>query len=202
MIAFLRGTLVEKGADAAVIDVGGIGYSVTATRGALAKMGGPGGEVMVHTLMVVREDDVSLYGFASPQERAMYQKLVGITGIGPKLAIAVLCGLSLQELSLALATRDEKRLSSIPGVGKKMAQRLILELNEQAATAMAHSDGTVNGPVIAVAGGAVQEAAEVLVTLGFSPSEAMQWAAGAAAEGDTTENIVKKVLGGMDARKR
>ena len=190
MYAFIRGKIAEKGVDYCVLDCGGVGYHIACTRSALAGLGGRGEEGFVHTLLLVREDDLSLLGFASAEERRMYKKLVSVSGIGPKLAMTVLCGLTAADLAVALATRDDKRLSSVPGVGKKTAQRMILELNEAAAKEMAAGSRAMPSAAVA-AGGPAAEAAEVLVSLGFSPSEA--FAAAGQIDG-TVEEIVRTAL--------
>nr|MDD6335464.1 Holliday junction branch migration protein RuvA [bacterium] len=203
MYAFIRGIVAEKGLDFCVIEAGGVGYLITATRGALARLGAVGSQATVYTVLSHREDDMQLLGFQSAEEKRMYQRLITVSGVGPKLAMAILSGLPTQELALALATGDEKRLSGVPGVGKKTAQRLILELNEQVARQMAAAPAGASGAVgDAPAGSAVQEAVATLIALGFTPSEAAQAAAKHASAGKSVEEIIKAVLSAMDAARR
>lgn len=197
MYAFLRGKLAEKDAERAVVDVGGVGYDIVCSRGALSRMGNLGDDVTVYTCLIVREDEMSLYGFQSPEEKRMFLRLTSVSGVGPKMGLAILSGLGVSDLALALATGDEKRLSSISGVGKKTAQRLILELNEKVAAALSQTDTAI--PVLSTHG-PVQEAVAALVALGYSPSEAAS--AAAANPGSSVEEIIKRVLSSMDAARR
>jgi len=202
MYAFLRGIIAEKNQHSCVLECGGVGYEVICTQGALANLGAPGEVGFVHTLLHVREDEMSLFGFQSVEEKRMYTRLVSVSGIGPKLAITVLRNLSVHDLALALTAKDDKRLASVPGIGKKTAQRMILELNEQAANEFAGAGlSSVTQPSTA-APSLLHEAAEVLVSLGFTPSEAVSAAQQCAAGHERVEDIVKAVLTAMDAARR
>ncbi|HZD38582.1 MAG TPA: Holliday junction branch migration protein RuvA, partial [Actinomycetes bacterium] len=130
MIARLRGRLVETLPDGAVIDVGGVGYRVFLTPKALAALP-RGGEVLVHTVTYVREDALSLYGFLSAEERQAFELLLGASGVGPKLAQAMLAVHSPEELRRAVSTEDLAALTAVPGVGRKGAQRIVLELKDR-----------------------------------------------------------------------
>jgi Holliday junction DNA helicase RuvA len=131
MIEFLLGNLTEKSPTHANIQIGGVGFHVPIPLSSYDALPLPGNEVKLYTCLVVREDSLTLYGFASLEERKMFDRLIQVSGIGPKLALTALSGLPLRDLKLAIADGDVKRLSSISGIGKKMAERLVLELRDK-----------------------------------------------------------------------
>ena len=131
MIALLRGTLVEKHPNQAIVDVGGVGYDVTVPISTFSKLPDAGTEVRLRIHTHVREDALQLFGFLTELERQLFERLISINGIGPKLAIAVLSGLDPRELVAAVQRGDVARLVSIPGVGKKTAERIVLELRDR-----------------------------------------------------------------------
>jgi Holliday junction DNA helicase RuvA len=128
MIYRLRGILVEKDTEGIVLDVGGVGYRASASLGTLRALPSLGEECVIHTRMVVREDAMLLFGFAAPEERAAFDALTAVSKVGPKLALAVLSAMSPPEISEAVARGDVPKLSSVPGLGRKTAERLVLEL--------------------------------------------------------------------------
>ncbi len=130
-ITRLRGELAEKTPAGIVVDCGGVGYAVAVPLSTFDRLPAVGEPVCLLTHHLVREDDESLFGFATPQERRFFQTLLGITGIGPKLALAVLSGLTPRELTAAIAEGDVRRLSSISGIGKKTAERIVMELKDK-----------------------------------------------------------------------
>ena len=167
MIARLRGKLVARTAEGAVLDVNGVGYLVNATPRALSRADGD--ELVVETYLHVREDTLALYGFADLEERELFLQLLTVSGIGPKVALAIVSGSAPAELKRAIAREDTARFQAIPGIGKKTAQRIVLELKEKLT-------GSV-GPVGASGPGAVDGhlvARDALVELGFSLVEAEQ----------------------------
>jgi Holliday junction DNA helicase RuvA len=131
MIAFLRGTILEKHPNQVVVDVGGVGYDVTIPISTFSAMPAAGAEVRLHIHTHVREDTLSLYGFLTVEEKALFEKLIGVSGIGPKLAVTVLSGLATAELVAAIRQGLVEHLVRIPGVGKKTAERMVLELREK-----------------------------------------------------------------------
>ena len=131
MIAGLNGKLEAIGGDSAIIDVGGISFQVYMPTSTLSTFGAIGEEVRVHTYFHLREDNAALYGFASADELGLFQTLIGVSGLGPKLALAMLSAMSAEKLTMAIATGSADVLTMVPGVGKKMADRLILELKEK-----------------------------------------------------------------------
>lgn len=167
MIAFIRGQLQAAGADYAVVETSGVGYLIFAPRRVLANLGQIGGEVCLHTHLYVREDTLALYGFATPEELRLFTTLLGVSGIGPKVALGMLSASSPDELQFAIANGDTKLLSRVPGVGQKTAARLVLELKGKFALA-ALPGAAAALPVAGLNG----ELAELLQSLGFSAAEA------------------------------
>ncbi len=150
MIALLRGTLAEKGPSRVIVDVGGVGYDVLVPLSTFYGLGEPGTPVSLRVHTHVREDVIALYGFATPLEQTLFERLIAVSGIGPKLAIAVLSGIEPVEFIRAVRGHDVARLTAIPGVGKKTAERIVLELKdrlpapqpaEQTGSAAAPEDG-------------------------------------------------------------
>ena len=165
MIAGLHGTLETIGSDWAIINVGGIGFQVYMPTSTLSSLGKIGGEVHLHTHLHLREDNVAIYGFASADELRLFQTLLGVSGLGPKLALAMLSAMSIDKLTMAIATSSTDLLRVVPGIGKKTADRIILELKDKIAA------GWVTTPGVQL----VEENAEVLAaltSLGYSVSEA------------------------------
>ena len=167
MIAGINGKLESLSSDWAIINVGGISFQVYTSTSTLSTLGAIGREVRLHTHLHLREDNATLYGFASAEERELFQPLIGVSGLGPKLAIAMLSAMNVERLTMAIATGSTDLLTAIPGIGKKMAQRVVLELKEKIGA------GWVTTPAAEL----VQENAEVvsaLTSLGYSAAEATQ----------------------------
>ena len=165
MIAGLHGTLQTVGSDWAIINVGGIGFQVYMPTSTLSTLGTIGKEVELHTHLHLREDNATLYGFATAEELGLFQTLIGVSGLGPKLALAMLSAMSVEKLTMAIATGSADLLAEVPGIGKKMADRLILELKGKLAA------GWLGAPVAELA----EENTDVLAaltSLGYSVSEA------------------------------
>jgi len=131
MIASLHGRLDSLGSEWAIINVGGIGFQVYLPTSTLSTLGTIGEEVKLHTHFHLREDNATLYGFASTDELGLFQTLISVSGLGPKLALALLSALNVEQLAMAIATGSADMLTTVPGVGKKMASRIILELKEK-----------------------------------------------------------------------
>lgn len=131
MIAHLRGRILEKQPNRVILDVQGVGYDVAVPLSTFYRLGEPGAEVALHVHTHVREDALALFGFASPLELLIFERLIGISGIGPKVALAVLSGIEPPDLVRAVHAGDIPRLTSIPGVGKKTAERILLELRDR-----------------------------------------------------------------------
>jgi Holliday junction DNA helicase RuvA len=158
VIARLRGTPVARRPDGLVLDVAGVGYLVAATPGVL-RSADDADEVVVETYLVVREDALQLYGFADAGERELFEQLISVSGVGPKMALAILSGSSAAELRRAIALEDTKRFEAIPGIGKKTAQRVVLELKEKIGLAAVGDSAAPHDHIAA---------RDALVELGFS----------------------------------
>jgi len=167
MIASLSGKLESVDGDGAIINVGGIGFRVAMPTTALSGLGKPGTDVKVFTHLHVREDNISLFGFASAEELWLFDTLLGVTGLGPKLALAMLSALSPEQITMAIATGSTEMLNMIPGIGKKVASRIVLELKEKIGA------GWIATPATQIA----QENTDVLTaltSLGYSAAEAVK----------------------------
>jgi Holliday junction DNA helicase RuvA len=165
VIAGLHGTLDALGADWAIINVGGVGFRAFMPSSVLSTLGAIGEEVRVHTHLHVKDDDISLYGFGSAGELQLFETLIGVSGLGPKLALALLSALNVEQLTMAIATGGTDVLTMVPGIGKKMAERLVLELKDKIGV------GLMAAPAAQVA----QENVDVLAaltSLGYSVAEA------------------------------
>ena len=136
MIGFLRGRIADKQPNKLIIDVQGVGYEVTVPLSTFYDAGDQGAEITLRIYTHVREDALQLYGFLTDLERQLFERLIGISGIGPKLAIAVLSGMDARELVLAVQRADVARLTSIPGIGRKTAERIVLELKDRLAAVL------------------------------------------------------------------
>ena len=171
MIAFLCGVLAGKTADTAYIDCNGVGFAVGMSANSLSDLPAQGSSVRVFTYMQVREDDISLFGFTSEDERNAFEKLISVSGIGPKVALAALSSYRPGDLADALASEDVTKLSRIPGIGKKTAQRMILELKGKlASTALPPAEGLFSPPEEDKE--ALGKVIEDLLALEFAPAEA------------------------------
>lgn len=131
MIAFLSGRVLSKQPNRVIVDVGGVGYDVHVPLSTFYEVGDEGAEVSLRVYTHVREDTIQLYGFLTDLERQFFERLIGISGIGPKLAIVVLSGMDSRELIVAIQRADVARLTTIPGIGKKTAERIVLELKDR-----------------------------------------------------------------------
>lgn len=166
MISYIKGILAGSDAFSAVIDVNGIGFQVGMSTKSLSRLPETGKPVQVYTILQVRDDNMALYGFATLQERETFSKLIGVTGIGPKVALAVLSTFTPAELARAIADEDVTSITRIPGIGKKSASRIVLELK-----------GSLEKGVQTTAAGTsakkrLEGAAEALMGMGFTPQEA------------------------------
>ena len=170
MIYRLRGTLVEKDTEGVVIDVGGVGYRASASLPTLRALPSLGEECVVHTRMVVREDAMLLFAFAAREERAAFDALTAVSKVGPKLALSVLSSMTPAEISQAVAGGDVIKLSSVPGLGKKTAERLVLELKGKSLSVFAAEPSVAGGN--GGGGGPFMEARDALTALGYRLEEA------------------------------
>ncbi len=167
MISFLNGMLAGKSADTAYVECNGVGFEVGMSANSLAKMPDAGKPVQVYTYLQVREDAMTLYGFASLEEKALFEKLIGVSGVGPKMALAALSTFGPQALVDAIMAEDSALVSRIPGVGKKTAQRIILELRGTLEKSLSQGDDTASAR-----SGVVSIVVEDLMAMGFTQAEA------------------------------
>ncbi|MDR3053773.1 MAG: Holliday junction branch migration protein RuvA [Coriobacteriales bacterium] len=166
MIAFLRGILIARDAQAAVIDVNGVGYRVGMSTQSLGSLGAIGNEVSIQTFLQVKDDGIALFGFTTEDERFLFEKLITVSGVGPKVALSALSTFSPASLLEIITAEDVARVSSIAGIGKKTAQRIILELR-----GVLKSDGLASAATADGGGTGTAEAVEALLGMGFTSAE-------------------------------
>ena len=172
MITFIEGKVAEKNAgELVMMSAGGVGFSLMCSNATLSAAPGKGETWRCYTVMNVREDAIELFGFASRQEREMFRRLCTVTGVGAKTALGVLSALPMRELSIAIVTGDVAALSRAPGIGKKTAQRIVLELKDKVEQQDVSAPGAA-APVSAPVGSAQQEAQAALQALGYTAAEA------------------------------
>ena len=197
MIGRLQGMLLEKHPPQLLVDVQGVGYELEAPLSTFYQLPLVGEAVTLHTHMVVREDAQLLYGFFSLSERQLFRNLIKINGVGPKLALTILSGVTADEFTRCVMEGDAKALTSLPGVGKKTAERLIVELRDrlskQVEAILPAVDGGAAG-LKAVESSPVSDAVSALVSLGYKAQEASQMVRAVEVDGLNTEAIIKAAL--------
>lgn len=169
MIALLRGVLVEKHPNQAIVEAGGVGYEVTVPVSTFTRLPDSGAEVRLRIYTHVREDTLALYGFLTQDEKALFEKLIGVSGIGPTLAVKILSGLAAADLIHAIWRGEVERLVRVPGVGKKTAERIILELRDKLPAASAEEDAQ---PAAATLSPIDQDVLSALLNLGCGRPQA------------------------------
>ncbi len=195
MIAYLNGTIAEKHPTRLIVEVSGVGYEVFIPLSSYDRLPAAGDSCMILTHHHVREDAQVLFGFMTDSERAMFRLLLGTTGVGPKLALSALSGLSVKDLKAAIVTGDTKCLSSISGIGKKVAERLVVELKDKISDGEAFealSGGEEEGDALS------RDAVLALVALGYKQEQARKMvmdAAKAGKDATTVEDLVRRALG-------
>lgn len=193
MIGFLRGVLVVKKPPSLMLDVRGVGYEVDAPMSTFYKLPELGEEVLLYTHLAIREDAHSLFGFISEAERALFRTLIKVNGVGAKLALAILSGLSAEEFHRCVDNQDAARLVRLPGVGKKTAERLLIELRDrlpELPTVELRGAGKLMMPEATP----TEDAMSALVALGFKPNEAATLVKAIPAEGKSSEEIIRLAL--------
>ncbi|MBQ3424580.1 MAG: Holliday junction branch migration protein RuvA [Clostridia bacterium] len=189
MFAHFDGVVAEKSADSIVLDVNGVGYLLLVSGATLSMAPAVGERMKLYSVLNVREDAMELVGFYSREEKAMYERLKGVSGVGSRTALQILSAMSVRDLSLALVAGDAAALTRVPGVGKKTAQRLVLELKDKV------EDSQLTGAGAAVAPGRVSagpegEAVEALVALGYSATEAARAVSRFAGQTDAANELI------------
>lgn len=172
MLYSVRGKLIQTTATGAVVECGGVGFLCQTTLNTLKTLK-PGSEVMLYTYLNVREDAMELFGFATKTELDTFKTLISVSGVGPKAGLALLSELSPEQVAMAIATDDVKTITRAQGIGKKIAQRIVLELKDKLAKAAATDTGfaAVSATAVSAAGGNVSKAIEALGVLGYAPAE-------------------------------
>ena len=201
MIAYLKGKVLTITSETAIVEVGGVGYELYCSGGAFRKI--TVGEVVeLYTYLQVKEDGITLFGFVNPKEKELFLKVISVSGVGPKMGIAILTGLSADEFTQAIATADVKRLSAVKGLGKKTAEKIVLELHGKisAAEVMNASADPISAAVdlgVQSVSAQDEEAISALMGLGFTKNESAGAVKRAKEQGaTTTEEIIRKALQG------
>ncbi|MEH6628104.1 MAG: Holliday junction branch migration protein RuvA [Motiliproteus sp.] len=203
MIGRIRGELLEKSPPVLIVDVQGVGYEIEAPMSTFYCLPELGKVVVLHTHFVVREDAQLLYGFHSRQERTMFRTLIKINGVGPKLALTILSGIEANELARCVSQDDTAALVRLPGVGKKTAERLIVEMRDKLTDWMPEApfslEASGQGGAVVSANDGRQEAESALIALGYKPAQASKAISQAFKDlGDAdTENLIRQALKGM-----
>ena len=195
MIGRLQGVLLRKEPPALMLDVGGVGYELEAPMTTFYELPAVGERVTLYTHLVVREDAHLLYGFVREAQRRLFRELLKVNGVGPRVALAVLSGLSDEEFSRCVAEEDIARLTKVPGIGRKTAERLVIEMRDKLPKDIPLPASTAAGP--AAPGDPVSEAVSALVALGYKPNEASRAVRGASTKGLSAEEIIRQALKGM-----
>ena len=195
MIAFLKGTMAGRSADTAFVDVNGVGFAAYMPATDIVKLPEAGADVALFTHLAVREDAMTLYGFLSQEEHALFLRLIGVSGIGPKAALAILSVVSPEQLTLAVMTQDDKTITMAQGVGKKLAQRIILELKDKlGASQLELNTAEFAGAGVLARGSKAAEATAALVGLGYSQTEAAAALKGIDIENLSIEDVIRRAL--------
>jgi len=199
MIGRLTGTLLDKQPPSILIDVQGVGYELEASMSTFYHLAECGDTVTLHTHLVVREDAQLLYGFYSLSERQMFRNLIKISGVGPKLALTILSGMSAEDFTRCILEEDSKALTRLPGVGKKTAERLVIELKDrlekEAATNLPKGDAS-GSQSVERAVNPVNDAVSALISLGYKAQQASQMVRDLDVEEKSTEEIIRAALQG------
>ena len=196
MIAFLVGTIEEKYENVLIMDVNGVGYELLISNNTLVALPNVNETTKVLTYLHVKEDGVALYGFATPEEKSIFMKLITVSGVGPKMAITILSGMKISDLIVAISREDVSLLSKIKGLGKKTAERVCLELKDKINATGFETDLFNYKDNIGnfINENALKDAVDTLIALGVNKNEAYGLARANAGDGATAEEIIWKVL--------
>ncbi len=199
MIGCLRGKLVIKRAPQLLVDVNGVGYEVEAPMSTFYNLPSLGDEVLLHTHMVVREDAQLLYGFGSEAERSFFRSLIKINGVGAKMGLVILSGMSAQAFARCISENDVASLVRLPGVGKKTAERLIVEMKDKLDKITGISLPQDSVTSVVTVNDPISDAVSALVSLGYKPSEASRMVRAVKGEDLASEEIIRQALKGAAA---
>lgn len=192
MIGRLQGKLLLKQPPWLLVDVGGVGYEVEAPMSTFYKLPAAGEAVTLHTHLTVREDAHLLFGFATATEKTLFRELIRVSGVGPKLALAVLSGVGVDEFWVTVRAGDSGRLSKLPGIGRKTADRLIVEMRDRAGAADAPAAVQAQSGVVDTT--PLQDARNALAALGYKPAEVQRFTEAVYKDGMSTEQIIQEAL--------
>lgn len=195
MIGRLFGILLHKEPPSLLLDVGGVGYEIDAPMSTFYELPATGQSVTLYTHLVVRDDAHLLYGFVRDSQRQLFRQLLKVNGVGPRVALAILSGLTDQEFMQCLMREDIARLIKVPGIGRKTAERLIIDMRDKVDPTLLSGSATTR-PVVVVAD-PVQEAISALLALGYKPPEASRAVQNIPPEGLSSEDIIRQALKGM-----
>lgn len=195
MIGRLHGILLRKEPPSLLLDVGGVGYEIDAPMSTFYELPATGQAVTLYTHLVVRDDAHLLYGFSRDTQRQLFRNLLKVNGVGPRVALAILSGLSDQEFIQCLIHEDIARLTKVPGIGRKTAERLIIDMRDRVDLSMLA--GSPATRPLTVPPDPVQEAISALIALGYKPPEASRAVQNIAPEGRSSEDIIRQALKGM-----
>ena len=196
MISFLIGEIAEKREGLVVLNVNGVGYELFISNSTLSTLPDVGETTKLLSYMAVREDGVFLFGFSSPEEKELFLKLITVSGIGPKVAISILSGLTISNLINAIISGDTRMLCNIKGLGKKTAERICLELKDKISPLGVMADDIMMGSISVVNEDVVETASDTLIALGINKNEAYRLAKSSYRDGDTAEDVIAKSLRG------
>ena len=195
MIGRLKGVLLEKRPPQLLLDVHGVGYEIEAPMSTFYVLPELGQNLSLHTHLHVREDAQLLFGFASEAERSLFRALIKVNGVGAKVALAILSGISVDDFALSVDSADISALTRVPGIGKKTAERLVVEMRDKLdALPLGGASGTGGGRSGGTLGDAASQATEALIALGYKSSDAAKMVKSAALEAETTEQIIRVAL--------
>jgi len=200
VIGRLRGTLAEKQPPHLVIDVNGVGYELEVPMTTLYRLPAVGEPLTLHAHLVVREDAQLLYGFYEKRDRELFRELIRLNGVGPKLALALMSGLEVDELVRCVQAQDTSALMKVPGVGKKTAERLLVELKDRFKaweTLPGMSTLVIEPSAGPAVSSAENDAVSALISLGYKPQEASRAVAGIKEDGLSSEDLIRRALKGM-----
>ena len=191
MIGRITGKLVLKQPPLLLVEAHGVGYELEAPMSTFYKLPPVGESVMLHTHLTVREDAHLLFGFGSTAEKSLFRELIKVSGVGPKVALSVLSGVSVEDFWLTVRAGDAVRLTKLPGIGKKTAERLVLEMRDKSGAADEVATGS---SISAPAGSPLQEARSALTALGYKPAEIQRFTEAVYKDGMSTEQIIQEAL--------
>ncbi len=197
MIGRLRGTLVEKQAPDLLLEVGGVGYEVMVPMTTLYQLPALGSEVVLYTHFAVREDAQQLFGFADRQSRQLFRDLIKVNGVGPKLALAIMSGIDSDDFVRCVRDGDSASLVRVPGVGKKTAERLLIEMRDRLKDWRLPAGTAAPAAKVNGAQDALAEAEAALIALGYKPPEAARAIAAVDGDGLSSEELIRQALKGM-----